>query len=74
MPEIRNYVVTQTREVEVSANSLSDAITIASAAFEHGQNTDYGVKFGGDLHELKGIWGNTRKPIKELSIQAERTS
>lgn len=34
MPMIRYYTVTQTQEVKVTANSLPDAVEIASAHFE----------------------------------------
>jgi len=67
MPEIRNYVVTQTREVGVTANSLVDAIRIADAAFANGQNSDNGVIDG-----PQDVWGNTRTEIKETNIDAER--
>lgn len=63
MPEIRRYVVTQTREVRVQANSAADAGKIAAAAFANGQNIDAGVKNGPE-----GIWGNTDGRIQETSL------
>lgn len=66
MPEIRYYVVEQTREVKVTANTLVDAVRIASEAFEKGQNSDNAVK----NPELEGVWGNTTTPVKETDIHA----
>jgi hypothetical protein len=68
MPVIRNYLVNQTREVEVRANSLVDAIRIADAAFANGQNSDNGIK--NIPEELHGIWGNTTSGIREVDISA----
>lgn len=65
MPEIRHYKVSQTREVSVSANNPVDAVRIAGAAFEHGQDTTHGVKNG-----PAGIWGNTDTLIKVTDISA----
>ena len=67
MPEIQHFVVTQTREVRVTANNAVDAVRIAGAAFENGQNSDYGVKNGPE-----GIWGNTRSQIKVTDISASK--
>ncbi len=67
MPEMKHFVVTQTREVEVTANSISDAVQIASAAFEHGQNSDRGVARG---HSPEGTWGNTSSRIQIIDIRA----
>lgn len=70
MPEVRNYVVVQTREVEVVAHSCNDAVRIASAAFSNGQNSSDGVLAG-----PVGVWGNTDSRIRETSIVAtERRS
>lgn len=69
MPEMRNYVVTQTRIVEVTANSSEDAVRIAVVAFEHGQNADVGIPA---TKAPEGIWGNTRSRVKELKISCER--
>lgn len=68
MPEMRYFVVTQTREVKVVANHVADAVLIADAAFKHGQNSDSGVA-GGKGPE--GVWGNTRSLIRETSIVAK---
>jgi len=69
MPEVRNYIVTQVRQVEVRANHSEDAVRIAAAAFKYGQNTDSGV-----LHEHapEGVWGNTSSRIKEKKLLCER--
>lgn len=66
MPEIRRYKVAQVREVEVEANSVTDAARIAAAAFEHGQNSDSGVANG---KAPEGVWGNTIRRIREVSLE-----
>lgn len=73
MPEMRYYVVKQTREVKVTANSAADAAQIAGYAFEHGQNSDNGVhsahpSVAPQSHPLNGIWGNTTTKIRETSL------
>lgn len=45
MPEIRNYTVTQEREVKVSANSAIDAARIGAAIFK-GEDPPEDVYFG----------------------------
>lgn len=35
MPEVRNYTITQEREVKVSAENIIDALKIADAVFEN---------------------------------------
>lgn len=67
MPEMRHYVVTQTRSVEVTANSAADAALIASAAFKNGQNSRYSVIDG-----PTGVWGNTTSRIQELALKTEK--
>lgn len=69
MPEIRSYRVKHVRVVRVRANTLEDAVRLANAAFEHGQNSDHGIaKDKGP----ENIWGNTTGPITETKITAER--
>jgi hypothetical protein len=65
MPAMLYFKVQQTREVEVCANRMEDAIRIAEAAFQNGQNFDRSVKDGPE-----GIWGNTTNLIKETNITA----
>lgn len=77
MPEIRHYKykVTQTREVNVTANSAGDAARIASVAFEHGQNRSNGVFLNETTDSmLTGIYGNTSSRITERSLDIVRTS
>lgn len=69
MPEIRDYHVVETRSVRVSANTLVDAVRIASAAFEHGQNSSGGVSIE---HAPDEIWGNTTSRIRIEKMEAER--
>lgn len=61
MPEIRTYVVTQIREVEVRANSHRDALDIAHAAF-HGEPSP------------EGIWGDTMGHVKTMNVSCARVS
>lgn len=67
MPEINDYTVVQVRQVRVTANSAVDAVRIAQAAFENGQNVERGVIRGPD-----GVWGNTRSRIETVSISAHK--
>lgn len=60
MPEIRNYTVTQERELKVSANSPIDAARIANAVFK-----------GEDPAEvLEDIFGHATSPIRNRDIVA----
>ncbi len=69
MPEMKYFEVTQTRRVKVTANSANEAVAIASAAFEHGQDSNGGVaKDKGPA----GVWGNTRSRIEVTSIVCEK--
>lgn len=68
MPEVHSYTVEQIRKVEVRANSLDDACRIASAAFEHGQNSDNGVAYG---KGPAGVWGDTTSRIRTVSMTAD---
>ena len=65
MPAMLYFKVQQTREVEVCANRMEDAIRIAEAAFQNGQNFDRGVIDG-----PVDVWGNTTSRIKETNITA----
>ena len=55
MPEIRNYTVTETREVKVVANSPADASRIAAAMFESGQDRGRGGMFGYVQGEIRVV-------------------
>lgn len=70
MLEVRHYIVTQVREVKVTANNAEEAMIIAGVAFEHGQNADAGVKMG-DLKRAQGIWGNTSSRIREVELNVK---
>jgi hypothetical protein len=67
--EVRRYVVKQTREVQVDASTLSNAVLIASAAFEYGQNVRHVIPVN---RHPKGVSGNTVTKIKEVQINATR--
>jgi len=68
MPEIRYFEVTETRKVKVAANSPDDAVRIAAAAFEHGQNSDYAVKNGHGPHD---VWGNTISKVRVVKMKVD---
>lgn len=65
MPEMRSYKVIQTREVEILANTMTDATLIAQAAFENKDNP---------FVDGKKIWGRATTEIKDLSIHTDRIS
>lgn len=59
MPAMRKYTVTQTRQVEVSANTPVDAVRIAGMAFD-GKPTESTI----DTEVELGVWGHTHgKPL-----------
>lgn len=66
MPEIRRYLVKQTRTVLVDANHPGDACDIGRKAFENGQNADNGVIDG-----PVGVWGNTASKIRVTKLEVE---
>ncbi len=69
MPEVRYYEVTQVRMVRVTANSEVDAMRIGAAAFQHGQDSSFGVaKDKGP----EGVWGNTTSEIDVEELRVER--
>jgi len=68
MPEVKHYVVTQTRKVRVTANSAADAAEIASSAFG-GKDGEGSVAYGRGPH---GIWGNTTGRIEETRLEVDR--
>lgn len=68
VPEIRQYKVTQTREVEIAANSHRDAIEIAHAAFENGQDANYRVIDG-----PQDVRGSTVTKVKTIEVNCRRT-
>ncbi len=68
MPEVQHFTVTQTRSIEVSANSAADAAQIAAQAFGLGQS-DIPVTHVRGPH---GIWGNTTSKIKEVDMRVTR--
>lgn len=68
MPQIRHYIVRQTREVKVDANSAVDAARIADAAFSHGQDTNGSVAAG---KGPEGIWGNTTSRVKTIKVNVK---
>lgn len=65
MPEMIHYKVSQTREVSVTANSIVDAVRIAAAAFDNGQNRHHGV-----INGPSDVWGNTDTRIRVIDISA----
>lgn len=55
MPEVKSYVVEQTRRVRVTANNAVDAGDIASVAFDDGPRQTEG-------------WGHTNGEIQILGL------
>lgn len=67
MPQTKYYVVTQTREVKVTANSEVDAVRISAMALSYGQNADNGIRFPESAAGImQGVWGNTTSPIEVI--------
>lgn len=62
MPKIRNYEVSQTRKVKVTANSPVDAIRIADVAFNEGQDAN------GKVVVPEDVWGNTTSAISTVDM------
>lgn len=73
MPEIRYFTVTQTREVQVTANSATDAVRLAGVAFEKGQDSRGSVRSSDYPEDMKDIWGNTTSRIREKEINIKET-
>lgn len=72
MPATKNYIVTQTRKVHVSALTSIEAALIATAAFENGQNIDQGIKDPGSTrNNLDGVWGNTTSWIETVETNVK---
>ena len=67
MPEMRRYIVTQTRVVEVDANSTTDAALLAQTAFIHGQNANGRI----DPDKRPNVWGDTKGRIREIEISVK---
>lgn len=64
MPEMRRFVVTETREVKVSANSCIEAAQIAQKAFDGGQKGSRLASKDG----LDGIWGDTNSSVRQIEV------
>lgn len=58
MPEVRYFIVEQTRQVKILANSPIDAGRLAQAAF------------GGQV-ETTGVTGSILTPVREISLSVE---
>jgi hypothetical protein len=65
MPEVKHYVVTQTREVRVWANNTVGAIQVAEVVFEKGP--EIFTEMGLDI----GVAGAPMGGVKETSFHAE---
>lgn len=69
MPEIRYYTVTETRMVEVTANTVIDAARIANKVFEGGEvSSRGGLK---SKEGLEGVWGDTNSLVRQGAIVVE---
>ncbi len=70
MPEIHYYTVTREQTVKVRANSAADAVQLAAAAYEHGQNQSEPTILVGKGPE--GIWGNTISRIETVDYHCRQ--
>lgn len=62
-----HFVVRETREVTVKAESMNDAIALASAAFKEGQDEDdWSIKW----RKPWGVEGDTIDEIRTVNIKA----
>jgi hypothetical protein len=66
MPEIRHFVVTETRRVQVSANNAVDAAKIGQRAFD-GEPTRSSIDVEADL----GIWGHTNSSVQQTELNVK---
>lgn len=68
MPEMQHFVITQTREVEVTANSHRDAIDIAHEAFQTGQDANGRIT----KRPESGCWGDTDGRVRTVEVNCKR--
>jgi hypothetical protein len=61
------FVVQERREVTVKAANMKDAIALASAAFDHGQEEDHSID---RFDRPWGIEGDTVDEIRTVNIKA----
>lgn len=66
MAAMPTFTVREQREVTVKAESMSDAIALASAAFKEGQSSDHTIKWSKPF----GIEGDTIDAIRVTGIKA----
>lgn len=66
MPEMISYVVEQTREVKVTANSLEGAILIAQQQFEMRQSPEVDG-------EVVKVWGHSSSNVRQTNITARES-
>jgi uncharacterized iron-regulated protein len=52
MPPLRRYIVTQTREVKVSATNLIDAVTLADRVLKGEKKPDDQINVISDIREV----------------------
>lgn len=65
MPEVKHYIVTQEREVRVTANDPLSAIAIASVAFQQEGLAKSGVG-------IEDVYGTTTREVEITDIQARK--
>jgi len=66
MPDIRHFVVTETRSVKVSANNAEDAARIANKAF--GGTPQVGLGYLKEKEGLDDIWGDTNSHVRQVDL------
>lgn len=68
MPESRAFVVTETRQVKVAANSCVEAAQIAQLAFDG--KTEFDVNTARGVEQaLPGVWGYKNSSIRQVEVE-----
>ena len=68
MPAIKRFVVTQSRQVTVEANTLEDALIIAAAEF--GKEHELRAR---KLNDANRLSGHAVAPVEETHITVEKS-
>ena len=66
MPIVNHYVVEQTREVKITANSLESALLLAQQTFRGTESTEVDEK-------PVTVWGHPTGPIKETDVHVRES-
>ncbi len=63
MPATKHYIVSQEREVKITANNEIDALRIADAAFSNDKMNP--------KHGVDGVWGNITTDIRVCAVMVQ---